>query len=288
MRAVAAVLAFVLLTGCGTSVEETTVDSATVPENGGPSTADVPGADAVVADAALLPVPALDRATFAARLKEDFYFASPDEAQSITLSYSTEKDFILDNLALLSNLVEIEFSGVWLSEPDYAKVAPFRNVTTISFRDYEVVHLADLMSLPFVTGVELHRCREITWAETEGLGCRIRHVSLHECPLDATGMKALVGMAALESLNLSDIDEIDDDTLALLANSSTFRSLAVYNCPAVEGDFLAGLKGLRELRELKFTGPLPAEKALHLASFPKLRAIALNIEESLPEAWYQA
>jgi hypothetical protein len=232
------------------------------------------------------PEPELDAEAFAKRLEEDFYRDSPADLESVSVSNRGEVDFILDNLAHLPKLKEIEFSAVDYGESDFGKMAPFPNIAQLEFEDYVAVDISGLSSLRSVTGLKFARCESIPWEDI--CRCDLRHLEIYKSPVGAVGLRSLADLETLESVSFSEVDGLDDDDLADLAQVKSLQSLAVYNCRNVKGDFLAQLKGLGEFREFKFTGPLTVERSLHLAGFANLRTIELNSKQPLPPDWYRA
>lgn len=276
MRVTVVFLMFVMAVGCADSPKSGPVETPVAKQPAGAVSSQVDDArdrDRTV-PSPVLPPPKLSAGVFAKQCEEVLGERLREDADSVFISDRDEKELILDNLARLPELKRIEFSGVRLGEEDYVRVAPFSNITEVEFYDYGLIDPALFSSLESVSTLEFSKCQEVNWMAFSQLdGPKVQHLRIVRSTIGAADLEALSGMDSLESIDLGTL-ALEDRDLKSLGVSTNLKSLAVRDCPNLDGSFVTQFQQLESLKLSDLAG-LSDDDLRILGQLPNLKSLAV-------------
>jgi Leucine-rich repeat (LRR) protein len=234
------------------------------------------------------PEPFLGIEEFAKILEENFYEDTPSDVESVSVSNDQELVFILDNLAHLRNIKEIIFRDVEFPASVFTRLNNYTNVTEIGLRGYDSFDFERLAKLERLDRLTLSDCSDVSWQLVSDICRNLRQLEISDSPIDAEGFRQLSALKKLDKLVLVYLDQVTDDDLKPLIDSTRLKSFAAYNCSKITGSFLNNPDKLVSLREFRFTGPLDSQSAESLAALPGLQEITIRSKVELQPEWYQA
>lgn len=275
MRVTIVFLMFVMAVGCADSRNSGPVETPVAKQPAGAVSAQVDGAEDLsgTVPSPVLPPPRLSAGVFAKQCEEVLGERLREDADTVLISDHDEKELILDNLAHLPELKRIEFS-VRVGEEDYARVAPFSNITEVEFYDYGFIDPALFSSLESVSTLEFSKCPKVDWMVLSQLdGPKVQHLGIDRSVIGAADLEALSRMSSLESISLGAL-ALEDRDLQCLGQSTTLKSLAVRDCPNLDGSFVTHFQQLESL-ELRDLAGLSDGDLRILGQLPNLKSLAV-------------